>query len=60
MTTGTLLPSSGTALAAHSPSWRARRRPWGDRPREPGLAALALGMLALVSSVHPIWAVPAV
>ena len=29
-------------------------------PREPGLAAVALGLLALTSAVHPVWALPSV
>ncbi|PPF17715.1 hypothetical protein, partial [Rathayibacter sp. AY1A7] len=37
-----------------------RRHPPAHRPYEPGLAALALGLLALASSVHPLWALPAV
>ncbi|PPI26394.1 hypothetical protein [Rathayibacter sp. AY1B5] len=37
-----------------------RLHPSARRPYEPGLAALALGLLALASSVHPLWALPAV
>ncbi|KQQ05431.1 MULTISPECIES: hypothetical protein [unclassified Rathayibacter] len=32
----------------------------GRMPQEPGLAALTLGLLALVSAVHPLWALPSV
>ncbi|MWV51162.1 hypothetical protein GRS96_17985 [Rathayibacter sp. VKM Ac-2803] len=38
------------------PVARLRRR----SPREPGLAALALGLLAVTSAVHPLWALPSV
>ncbi|QHC71347.1 hypothetical protein [Rathayibacter sp. VKM Ac-2801] len=58
MTTTALLPPPAPADPAHP--WPSRRHPPARRPREPGLAALALGLLALASSVHPLWALPAV
>ncbi|PPG89443.1 hypothetical protein C5C39_11900 [Rathayibacter sp. AY1F3] len=58
MTTTALLPAPAPADAAlpRPP----RRHPPARRPYEPGLAAVALGLLALASSVHPLWALPAV
>ncbi|MWV75102.1 hypothetical protein [Rathayibacter rathayi] len=59
MMTTTLLPPSSVRPAEALPRNPRRRRP-ARRPREPGLTALALGLLALASSVHPFWALPAV
>ncbi|WP_146077277.1 hypothetical protein [Rathayibacter tritici] len=59
MMTTTLLPPSSVRPAAALPRSPRRRRP-ARRPQEPGLTALALGLLALASSVHPLWALPAV
>jgi len=56
-----LSPASPSSAAARpSAVARLRRAPLLARlgpPREPGLAALGLGLLALTSSVHPLWAV---
>ncbi|MHC2185727.1 hypothetical protein ACVLV4_001369 [Rathayibacter agropyri] len=55
------LPSRPSRTSAARPSsWRTRRHPPHGRSREPGLVALALGVLALASSVHPLWSVPAI
>ncbi|MCM6762390.1 hypothetical protein NB037_08160 [Rathayibacter sp. ZW T2_19] len=57
-----LLPSP-TAVArpsAVAPSRRARLLTRLGPPREPGLTALGLGLLALTSSVHPLWTVPSI
>ncbi|QHC67730.1 hypothetical protein GSU68_14925 [Rathayibacter sp. VKM Ac-2759] len=49
------------APVAVPPSPRAARPPTPGRwPREPGLPALALGLLTLTSAVHPLWALPSV
>lgn len=52
-----ILPFSPGRTPATRPS--PRRTPHG-RSHEPGLVALALGVLALASSVHPLWSVPAI
>ena len=57
-----MLPSP-TAVARPSAVAASRRAPRLARlgpPREPGLAALGLGLLALTSSVHPLWTVPSI
>ncbi|WKK72202.1 hypothetical protein Q0F99_04120 [Rathayibacter oskolensis] len=49
------------APVAVPPPPRAARPPTPGRwPREPGLPALALGLLTLTSAVHPLWALPSV
>jgi len=57
-----LVPSSATSSPPARPSFLrsavlARRL---RSPREPGLTAVALGLLALTSAVHPVWALPSV
>ena len=57
-----LLPSP-TAVARPSTVAASRRAPLLARlgpQREPGLTALGLGLLALTSSVHPLWTVPSI
>lgn len=48
-------PSSAAAPAAPVVAPEPRLQ-----PREPGLTALALGLLALTSSVHPLWVLASV
>lgn len=50
------LPRPNSPAPAASGSTTSRER----RPREPGLAALAVGLLALVSSLHPLWVLASV